>query len=214
MNEYITVSKPAEVSFEEKKSVFIGNISPVKNEEDAVLFVNSIRKKYPDAKHNVYAYILRENSAMRYSDDKEPQGTAGLPVLNVMRKNNITDAAIVVTRYFGGILLGTGGLMRAYTEAAKNAVETAEICRATPVTVFRTECAYNDYQKLMPLISKNGAAVESADFADNVSLEISLESMKYDVFVSELTEISGGRISVVKICEKYGFTRYDALKNG
>ena len=129
MERYRTIKKAGHAEITEKKSVFIGQAMPVNTEADAIAFVNSVKKHYPDARHHVYAYVLRENSSMRFTDDGEPQGTAGMPVLDAIRKNGCTDVVIVVTRYFGGTLLGTGGLVRAYTAAAIGALESAEIIR-------------------------------------------------------------------------------------
>ena len=114
---YITVKSPAESSYTEKRSEFIGHISPAETNEDAINFINHIKENNRKARHNVYAYILRDGNISRYSDDGEPQGTAGIPVLEVLRKNNLTDVCCVVTRYFGGILLGGGGLVRAYSHS-------------------------------------------------------------------------------------------------
>ena len=122
---YLTVSEPAEASFIEKCSEFIGYISPVSTSEEAVDFINGIKARHRKAKHNVYAYILRQDNISRYSDDGEPQGTAGMPVLEVLRKRGLTDICVVVTRYFGGILLGGGGLVRAYSHAASLACDAA-----------------------------------------------------------------------------------------
>ena len=127
MQPYTTILEFARFEYEEKKSVFIGEAAPVETESDALAFIESAKKRYPDAKHHVYAYVLRENSIMRFSDDKEPQGTAGMPTLDVIRKRNCTDTIVVVTRYFGGTLLGTGGLVRAYTAATVGALEKAQI---------------------------------------------------------------------------------------
>ena len=123
---YFTVSQPAEDSFIEKRSEFIGYIAPVATNEQAVDFINQIRAKHRKAKHNVYAYILRQDNISRYSDDGEPQGTAGMPVLEVLKKRGLTDVCVVVTRYFGGILLGGGGLVRAYSHAASLACDAAD----------------------------------------------------------------------------------------
>ena len=111
MQSYITVHHHATFEYEDRKSVFIGEAMPTETEEEALEFIESVKKKFPDARHHVYAYILRENSIMRFSDDREPQGTAGMPVLDAIRKNGLTDTTVVVTRYFGGTLLGTGGLV-------------------------------------------------------------------------------------------------------
>lgn len=206
MEEYITVKRAAEESFEEKKSVFIGNISPVTSESEAVAFVNSIKKKYPDAKHNVYAYVLRENSIMRYSDDREPQGTAGLPVLDVLRKSGVCDVAIVVTRYFGGILLGTGGLVRAYTNAAKLALDSAEPCKLETYVEYQITCSYSDYQKILQILNENSVRIDSTDFSDSVCVCISYPKKQGVTLLDELTEITAGKCDIRKKGEKFDFS--------
>jgi uncharacterized YigZ family protein len=169
-NSYKTVLKESESLLVEKKSKFIANVKPVDNEEDAIAFVNSIRSKYPDATHNVYAYVIDENNIFRYSDDGEPSGTAGMPVLDAIRKSDIVDAAVVVTRYFGGTLLGTGGLVHAYGTAASEAVSDAgRILRRTCAT-FCLHASYGDYQKLQALFVKHGAVVEDTQFETEVSV--------------------------------------------
>ena len=125
MENYKTVKNDANAEFIEKKSRFIGYCRPVKSQDEAVNFINEIRSIHRQATHNVYAYILREDNIMRYSDDGEPAGTAGVPVLEVLKKENLTDIAVVVTRYFGGVLLGAGGLVRAYGKSAKLGVDAA-----------------------------------------------------------------------------------------
>ena len=138
---YTTVRREAHAGFEEKKSEFIGHVKPVSTEAEALAFLSEIRAKYPDATHNVYAYVLRENNTARYSDDREPQGTAGMPVLDVLRKSEIQDVIVVVTRYFGGTLLGTGGLVRAYTQAAKMALDEGEIVVRARLAILSVECS-------------------------------------------------------------------------
>ena len=154
MDVYVTLGKDGTATFEMKKSEFIGYAAHVTTEEEARAFVDKIRKKHADARHNVYAYMLSENNIMRYSDDGEPQGTAGLPVLDILRKGGITDAVIVVTRYFGGILLGTGGLVRAYSAAAKAAVEDAGRASFVNYEEYALTMSYPLYQRV-PNLFKN-----------------------------------------------------------
>lgn len=156
MKGYITLGVEAEDRFTEKKSVFIGNAARVETEDEAIAFVKKIKARYPDARHNVYAYILRENNLSRFTDDGEPHGTAGIPVINVLRGRNLVDCAVVVTRYFGGILLGTGGLVRAYTEGAILAVNAAGQVEMSPCALIKTESDYTDYQKIRYSIAKMG----------------------------------------------------------
>lgn len=191
--EYITLSKEASASFIEKKSEFIGYAAPVKTEEEAMAFVNKIRKKHGDATHNCYAYMLANGNA-RYSDDGEPQGTAGVPILSVIQKGGFTDAVIVVTRYFGGILLGAGGLVRAYSAGARDAVAAAKIVKYSLYTEFRVRCSYSDYQKLLPIIERLGIKTDDTQFTDEVTLMLAAKPEIYQQFALKLTEISAGKL--------------------
>ena len=168
--QYLTIGHSGESRFEDRKSVFLGYAKPVTTEEEAIAFIASVKSRYPDARHHVYAYSLRANSCTRYSDDREPQGSAGLPVLDVLRHGNIVDACIVVVRYFGGTLLGTGGLVHAYGTAASEAISDAgRILRRTCAT-FCLRASYGDYQKLQALFAKHGAVVEDTQFETEVSV--------------------------------------------
>jgi uncharacterized YigZ family protein len=191
--EYITLSKEAEVSFIEKKSEFIGHAAPVKTEEEAMEYINKIRKRYGDATHNCYAYMLANGSA-RYSDDGEPQGTAGVPILSVIQKGGFTDAVIVVTRYFGGILLGAGGLVRAYSASARDAVAAAKIVTYAQYSEFRVRCSYSEYQKLIPLIERLGVKEDGSEFTDAVTLHLAAKPEIFKQFSEKLSEMSGGKL--------------------
>lgn len=192
--EYITLSKEAEVSFIEKKSEFIGHAAPVKTEEEAMEYINKIRKRYGDATHNCYAYMLANGSA-RYSDDGEPQGTAGVPILSVIQKGGFTDAVIVVTRYFGGILLGAGGLVRAYSASARDAVAAAKIVTYAQYSEFRVRCSYSDYQKIIPLMERLGVKEDGSEFTDAVTLHLAAKPEVFKQFSEKLSEMSGGKLS-------------------
>ena len=205
MDGYITIKDYAEFEYEDRKSVFIGEAMPVSKESDALDFIESVKKKYPDARHHVYAYVLRENSTMRFSDDHEPQGTAGMPVLDVIRKNGCTDAVIVVTRYFGGTLLGTGGLVRAYTSAALGALTNATIIQYGIYAVLEIEVSYSDYQKLMPVFSEHGLRVDETLYEDNVKVSGSIIKSNLDKFTSSINEISSARAKIKIIQEKFDF---------
>ena len=137
---YTTIEREAVAEFEEKKSIFIGHALPVRTEDEAAAFVKELKNKYRDATHNVYAYVLGDGTVQRYSDDGEPQGTAGMPVLDVIRKSGCTDTAVVVTRYFGGTLLGAGGLVRAYSHAAKLALDEAHVITYEKYAVLKLVC--------------------------------------------------------------------------
>lgn len=190
--DYSTVKNFAEATFIEKKSEFIGYIKHVETNEQAVDFINEIREKHRKATHNVYAYVLREGNISRYSDDGEPQGTAGVPVLDVLNKEGLTDVCCVVTRYFGGILLGGGGLVRAYSHSAKIAVDAAErlvMCRCNPVNVT---VDYNLYGKVSHIIPEFEAKVLDTDFSENVTLKLIIKKNDVSRFIEKLTDITNG----------------------
>ncbi len=203
MKEYITVEHRYDEEYIINKSRFIGYCAPVKTQEEAVEFINEIKKRHADATHNVYAYQIRTPEYSRYSDDGEPQGTAGVPVLDVIKKSGLTDVCVVVTRYFGGILLGAGGLVRAYSHSAKIACEGANIIRMSPCSVLQVRCDYGFYGRLSTLVPEFGGIVENTDFGENVSLVFRLPARDEAAFRSELTEASFGRVTAEKIGEKF-----------
>ena len=205
MQSYITVKKASIFEYEDRKSVFIGMAMPVSTEADALAFIESVKKKYPDARHHVYAYVLRENSTMRFTDDREPQGTAGMPVLDVIRKNGCTDVAVVVTRYFGGTLLGTGGLVRAYTSAAIGALENAEIIRYDIYSSAEFEVSYSDYGKIATLLAEVGFRISDTVFEENVKISGSVLKSNLDVLNEKMTEITSGRARITVLGEKFEY---------
>ena len=194
MTEYRTLLGEGRAEIEEKRSVFIGSAAFVTTEEEAVAFINRIRAEFPDARHNVYAYLLREGAKTRYSDDKEPQGTAGIPVLEVLRKNECLDAVIVVTRYFGGILLGAGGLARAYTEAAAAAVRAAGPVLRRPAVEYTLSCSYSEYPRLRQLIERFGGTPGEPVFAAEITLSYTIPEKDADRLASEFTEATCGKV--------------------
>ncbi len=200
---YLTVSEPAEASFIEKRSEFIGYISPVSTSEEAVDFINGIKARHRKAKHNVYAYILRQDNISRYSDDGEPQGTAGVPVLEVLRKRGLTDICVVVTRYFGGILLGGGGLVRAYSHAASLACDAAHTMDMCLCHKLRLTADYSMYGKISYLLPAHGTITLSSDFGSDVTMEILVLSEKLDALKKELTEATNGSIIIDDRGESY-----------
>ena len=192
--EYTTLEQFGSDEFVEKRSRFIGYAAPVQTEEQAVAFVNSIREKHRDATHNVYAYVLREGQTRRYSDDGEPQGTAGIPVLDVLQKAGIVDAAVVVTRYFGGTLLGAGGLVRAYTEGASLGVRAARPKVMSPCTILELDIDYAQYGKITYILPKYHTVVLNSDFGVAVKLRIMMKDKYLDAFKKELTEATAASI--------------------
>lgn len=191
---YKTIQKAASDELVEKRSRFIGYAGPVKTQQEAVDFINEIRTKHWDATHNVYAYVIREEGVTRYSDDSEPHGTAGIPVLDCIRKRGLTDCVVVVTRYFGGTLLGAGGLVRAYSAAAKIAIDAAGECEMVLCSVCELSCSYTLYGKLPSLIISCGGAVDRQDFADEVSLSFHIPEENLMAFNENLRELSLGKL--------------------
>ena len=190
----------------EKKSRFIARCARVKNEDEALGFIAEVKAAHKTASHNVYAYSLRENNLCRYSDDGEPQGTAGLPVLDILKRGDIVDAAIVVTRYFGGTLLGTGGLVRAYSEAASLAVKDARIAVMDSCSVYRIECEYPVYDKLQKLLENAGATVDTSSFSDIITLETAILSADAAGMIADISELTRGRTIPQHICDKFDCT--------
>lgn len=189
----VTLASTASVEMEERKSVFIGHAAPVKDEEEARAFLEEKRREYHDATHNVYAYLLNGGATARYSDDGEPQGTAGIPVLNVLKMSGATDLCVVVTRYFGGILLGAGGLVRAYGAAAKMAVDAAGIAVYEPYAVWRLDVSYSDYQKLTAALPKLGVSEDRCEFGEGVTVICAVERSREDELLAAVNEITCGR---------------------
>ena len=190
---YITIRDYGEDSFVEKKSEFIGYAKRVETDEEAKAFVDEIKSKHKQARHNCFAYIIGENMGIqRYSDDGEPQGTAGIPILEVIKKNNITDCCIVVTRYFGGILLGTGGLTRAYTTGASLAIKSAGIIEKVHGLKITVEVNYDLLGKLQYLCSQNNWHIEDTEYADKVKFYIFAETAIKDKITEEIINATSG----------------------
>lgn len=193
MQEYKTVEKEASDFFIEKKSKFIGYAKPVKTQEDALEFISKIKSKHWDATHNVYAYVMRKNNIQRYSDDGEPSGTAGVPVLDVMLKESLVDVCVVATRYFGGTLLGAGGLVRAYSHTSKIALEAAGIITMAQCSVMSAEVDYSFYDRLNILLSDFSAVILNTSFSDKVCVEFSVKENIVDLLNAKLIDVSNGK---------------------
>lgn len=196
--EYKTVAKQSSAEFVERRSRFIGYIKPVTTKEQATQFINEIKSKHWDATHNVYAYVLRDGNIQRYSDDGEPQGTAGVPVLDVLLKEELTDCAVVATRYFGGVLLGAGGLVRAYSHTAKIAVDAGEVAVMHLCSVMKVECDYNFYGKISSLIPEFGGTVDNTSFEENVTVDFHIPSESEGKFSAKLSDASFGKLKAQK----------------
>lgn len=192
MKPFKTLSKPSETEMTERRSVFLGYASPVTTEDEALDFIAKIKKRHSDATHNVYAYILR-GSISRFSDDGEPHGTAGLPVLEVLRKEDVTDAVIVVTRYFGGVLLGAGGLVRAYSASAKLALDAAVVKECRPFVRFTVVCGYGEYQKLGRLFEQNGVKSVETEYGEGVYVTACCPEECFDTLCAAVRDATGGK---------------------
>ena len=189
---YTTISKIAEIEFVERKSVFYGYAAPVKTEEEALAIVKERRTLMPDATHHVFGYHMKGGILARYSDDGEPQGTAGMPVLEAIRKSGADDALVVVTRYFGGILLGAGGLVRAYAHTAHLALEAAGIVTYESYAELEITCSYSDYQKYLAQLPRFGAVMDDTDFSDRVTIRFAVKKHLADDVRTLVREISAG----------------------
>lgn len=199
---YVTVRGEAESEFVEKKSRFIGYVRPVPTEEDAMRFVERIRAAHPDATHNVWAYNLRQGRC-RCSDDGEPSGTAGQPALDALQKAGIEDAVVVVTRYFGGILLGAGGLVRAYSRAARDAVNAAGVCEASRCLDLRFSVDYGLYGKVERALPAYHAVLLDAAFAAEVTLTVRLRAERAEALSAALSEMTAGQCAPEIVGERW-----------
>lgn len=203
MSDYKTIRDPASAELIEKRSRFIGYAKPVTTQDEAIAFINEIRSRHWDATHNVYAYVIRDEGVSRYSDDNEPQGTAGIPTLDAIRKRGVTDCVVVVTRYFGGTLLGAGGLVRAYSAAAKAAIDAAGEREMTLCAVCALSCSYTLYGKLPAMIARFGGSVDSSDFTDEVQIGFHLPVGELKAFNKALSEESAGKLQAKETEKRY-----------
>ena len=192
---YLVPAGYGEGRYEDRKSKFIGDLYFVESQEQAIELLNEVKAKYRDARHHCYAYIIREGNYMRYSDDGEPQGTAGMPMLDVLRRENLTNVLCVVTRYFGGVLLGAGGLCRAYTKAAKDALDDAGISELRPWSVLRLDCPYALFERVKLEADKRGGLVRDADYGAQIALTILLPQPEEAAFRKALQELSAGSLA-------------------
>lgn len=197
--EYKTIARRCEARFIEKKSEFIGYLCPVRTEEQATAFIEEIRAMHRKATHNCYAYILRENNAARHSDDGEPGGTAGVPIYEVLRKEGLTDVCCVVTRYFGGVLLGAGGLVRAYTKGAKDAVDAAQIKLMAEAVKLAVTVDYGLYGRLAQVFAEFDARVEDEQFADNVRVVLHIRAENSRRLTDRLVDVCNGAVSIEEL---------------
>ena len=199
MSEYLVPFAEAESEFTEKRSRFISHVWRVESEAEARARIEETKKRYYDARHNCWCYLLKEGGVVRYSDDGEPQGTAGQPMLNVFQRENVTNVCCVVTRYFGGILLGAGGLTRAYTKGAKDALDAAGICRMSLWTVWDVPCTYPLFERMKLEIAACGGVVRGAD----ILLRAAFPAGGAERFAPRLTELSAGALEMLPEGEEF-----------
>lgn len=194
MQSYKTVKQYGEGEIEEKKSRFLGKIKPVSTEEEAIAFIESIKKQYWDARHNCYAFIIGENSeSIRCSDDGEPSGTAGKPMLEVLQNNGLKNVVAVVTRYFGGTLLGTGGLVRAYTQATQAALEEAQVATMTLMSVLEIQTDYNAIGKIKYMFAQADTLVMGEEYGVDVAVTIAVPLSEKETMQKKITEATNGK---------------------
>ncbi len=202
MEEYLVPTGFGEAEFTEKKSRFIGRVWPVDSEEEALEKIQAMKKQHYDATHNCWAYIIKDG-AVRFSDDGEPGGTAGMPMLQVLQKEGLHNIVCVVTRYFGGILLGAGGLVRAYTKGAKIAVDAAGKSMKRVWSVLYVPCAYTFYERVKLEVAAFGGVIRKTDFGAEVELEILLPEAKTQPFLERLTDLSAAQIEGMETGKEY-----------
>ena len=197
MSEYFIPAGAGEAEFVEKRSSFLGHVRYVETEDEAKAFVTEMKKKFYDARHNCWCYIIKDG-AVRYSDDGEPQGTAGIPMLEVLKREGVTNVVCVVTRYFGGVLLGTGGLLRAYTKSAKDALDAAGICVVRRWVKAEIACSYAMLERLKTECTAIGGVVADIEYSADVCLKLLLPEDKADAFTQRTADVTAGT-SALKI---------------
>ncbi len=194
MENYTTLGDVGTGEYEEKRSRFLGVAAPVKSGSEAAALVAKIKAEHYDARHHCYAYRLRDGT-QRYADDGEPQGTAGLPILDVLERKGLVDCIIIVTRYFGGTLLGTGGLVRSYSAAANAALAAAPLLAMKQYTRCALVCDYNQYGRVEPLVMRQEGLVQDTRFEDKVSMDFYLPTPNLSPFAKELQELTAGQVT-------------------
>ena len=202
MTEYYIPTGNSETEFVEKRSRFIGHVWRVETEEEARARIDEMKKKYYDARHNCWCYIIKDGP-VRYSDDGEPQGTAGQPMLNVFQREGVENVVCVVTRYFGGILLGAGGLVRAYTKGAKIAVDAAGKSMKRVWTVLYVPCPYSYYERVKLEVATFGGIIRQCDFGAEVELELLFPEAQAQPFLERLTDLSAATIEGMETGQEY-----------
>lgn len=203
MTEYYIPTEAAEAELVEKRSRFIGQVRPVETEEEARAFVEQVKKKHYDARHNCWCYRLRDGGVERYSDDGEPQGTAGQPMLNVFQREEVTNVVCVVTRYFGGVLLGAGGLVRAYTQSAKDALDAAGVSVVRRWVQAAVPCPYSFFDRVKLEVEAHGGVLGETEYAADVTVHALLPEGQVETFSARMTELTAGGTEVQILGEAF-----------
>lgn len=201
MEDYLVPGGQAQAEYIEKKSRFIGQVFPVTTEQEAKATIERVRRQHYDARHNCWCYMIRDG-AVRYSDDGEPQGTAGLPMLEVFKREGVENVVCVVTRYFGGVLLGTGGLLRAYTKSAKDALDAAGIAAVRRWVKLEVGCPYSLFERMKTECLSLDGAVQNVDYGADVLLSLLLPENNAEAFSARVTELSAGACSALAVGEE------------
>ncbi len=202
---FTTLATEAHVEFEEKRSLFIGHALRTDTEQEAQEYIKKIKKQYNDATHNVSAYTINKGIIARYSDDGEPQGTSGMPTLDAIRKSGVDNACVVITRYFGGTLLGAGGLVRAYSHTASLALEAAGIVTYEPYSEFLLTCGYSEYQKYIAYFTDKKILIDDTVFDADVTVRFALKRRDADAVVKKIVEMSNARDVPRCVGERYDY---------
>ena len=203
MTEYYIPTGRGEAELVEKRSRFIGQVWRVDSESEARARIEEVRRQHYDARHHCWCYRIREEGVERYSDDGEPQGTAGQPMLNVFQRENVTDAVCVVTRYFGGILLGAGGLVRAYTQSAKDALDAAGISVVRRWVAMEVPCTYAQFEEVRREILRHGGVEEHVDYGADVVLSVLIPEERAGLFAAHLLDVSAGTVEALEAGERF-----------
>ena len=203
MTEYYIPTRASETEFTEKRSRFLGHVWRVESEAEARARIEEMKKRYYDARHNCWCYRLREGGVERYSDDGEPQGTAGQPMLNVFQREGVTNVVCVVTRYFGGILLGAGGLTRAYSKGARDALCAAGYAVMGQWAVVSVPCTYAMLERVKLEVAAQNGTVDDTEYGADIRLMVSLPAERVDALQARLTELSAGSIAVTVDSEEF-----------
>lgn len=204
LKSYKTLMEAAQDEYIVNKSRFIGSAAPASTPEEALAFLAGVKERYRDANHHCYAYIIGQNAGiMRYSDDGEPGGTAGMPIMEVLKAKGLVDCAVVITRYFGGVLLGAGGLVRAYSHACAMAINAARVCEMHPTQRYMMEVPYPLWDKVRHTLKSLPGRLESTEFTAAVTFEMSVKTAESDTLLSELTRATDGRLEALLMSESF-----------